>query len=191
LKPVYVLVDLADALANEPRFWDCVDDVRAGADALAAAQPFGGGERNEVIAWLLRRAAREKGDRDREYKAMIRGAVPVESPEEAQESGTAGTYRYRREFRASMREGTILIARRGSGLCLLCGAARSATRQREWLGRRTAGAGIAAKYHCRDVRADYCRDHEGEAFEDAHESREEAMRNAFDAVREAQRAMGP
>lgn len=175
---MFALILLAGALARLDTFWRCVAEVRAGADALATARRFGGGgKRDEVIAWFLRRAAAERGTRERGYQAMIRVAcaVPVE------ECGARGTYLYRPDFRATIWNGSIYIALRGAGYCLVCGAERPPTRQRQW---GTAGA-------ARDVRANYCDAHEAQAFEEGHERREEEIRCTFDVVRVAQRAAGP
>lgn len=152
------------ALAASDAWWEHVEQVRAGRDALTVARAYGTGGRARIVAALLERAASEPPRSDAARLRVVNAGAVAYFPDEP----AAASRAFRDDYRRRLVLGAESVARRGAGRCLACDG-------------QLARDG---------ARRDYCSPCEVAASVEEHgaaqldrQRRHEAVRELFDAAR--------
>lgn len=162
-KAQHAVAVLGLALADSDVWWEHVEQVRAGRDALTVARAYGTGGRARLVATLLERAASEPPRSGAARLRVVNAGAVAYFPDES----AAVSRAFRDDYRSRLVLGAESVARRGAGRCLACDG-------------QLAGDG---------GRRDYCSpcevaaNVEHGAAELARQRRHEAIRELFDAAR--------
>ena len=148
---------LISRLAEEETFWRRVGRVRGGEDPLEVAKDYAYGKRRNTIATVLTCAAAETfgvelecgAATDEERRTRVRARLEISHWTVRDEPPGRGPYAHRPDFLQAILDGADLIARRGTGKCLV----------REGPGWCGHLAQPSVDRNGRAFRGDYCRRH--------------------------------